>query len=121
MPNSIVTLASTTTSAPVALNWRGGKAATVYVGSSGAGSSAAFTIEVTPTYLQLIGGTSLATWFGVSSNPYALGTAGATTFGASLGYVYVPLPTPVGAVRMNCSSNSGSVTLTMYVMQGEGG
>jgi hypothetical protein len=120
MPNAIITLSSVGTSTPANLSWRSGKPATVYVGSSGAGSSAAFTIEVTPTDLQLIGGTSLATWFGISSNPYALGIAGATTFGASLGFVYAPLPTPVGAVRINCSSNSASVALTMFVMQGEG-
>jgi hypothetical protein len=56
----------------------------------------------------------------VSSNPYAVDTSGGTTFGASLGYVYIPFPTPVGAVRINCSSNSGSVALTLFMQQGEG-
>jgi hypothetical protein len=116
MPNTVVTLSSVGTSTPAALNWRGGKPTTIVVASSGAGSSAAFTVEFTLTDIQL---SSSPTWFGVSSNPYAIDTTAATTFGASLGYVYIPFGVPIAAARINCSSNSGGAILTMFTLQGE--
>jgi hypothetical protein len=120
MPNAVITLSSVGTSTPAALNWRGGKPATVVVASSGAGSSAAYTVEYCLQDVQLAGGTSAVTWFGVSSNTYAVDTTGGTVFGASLGFVYIPFPSPIAAARINCSSNSGSVALTLFAMQGEG-
>jgi hypothetical protein len=117
MPNTSVTLSSVGTSTPAALNWRGGKPTTIVVASSGAGSSAAFTVEYTLNDIQLV---ASPTWFGVSSNTYAIDTTGAVTFGASLGFVYIPFPGPIAAARINCSSNSAGVTLTLTTMQGEG-
>jgi hypothetical protein len=116
MPQTTITLSSVGTSPAANLNWRGGKATTLVVASSGTGSSAAYTVEYSLDDSQTA---TSVTWFGVSSNPYALGTAGATTFGASLGSVYIPMPGPIAAARINCSSNSGGVTLTMRAMQGD--
>lgn len=120
MPFQTITISSVGTSVAAALNWRGGKPATVVVVSSAATSSATYTVQYTLDDLQL---TASPTWFGVSSNTYAVDTNGATVFGASQSFpdgTYIPFPGPIGAVRMNVSSNSGSVTLTMKVMQGEG-
>ncbi len=121
MPYATVTLSSVGTSIPTNLDWRGGKPATVVITTTG--SSATFTVEYTLDDLQIVGGTSRATWFGVSSYPFPYGVDGANavTFGASLGYVYIPFPTPVAAVRINCSSNSASAPLTLKLMQGDGG
>lgn len=118
MPNAVVTLSSVGTSPPVNLNWRGAKPTTIVVASSGAGSSAAFTVEYAMQDIQLTAAAAV-NWFGVSSNTFAIDTTGATTFGASLGSVYIPFPGPIAAARINCSSNSAGVTLTMFALQGE--
>ena len=120
MPNAVITLSSAGTSPVANLNWRGGKPVTATVTTTA--SSLSFTIEFAMTDPQLVGGTSLATWWGVSSNTYAVDTAGPTTFAASAitGYVYIPFPGPIAAIRINCSSNSGSAPITMQVLQGEG-
>ncbi len=120
MPNAVITISSAGISPIANLNWRGGKATTATVTTTA--SSLSFTVEFAMTDPQLVGGTSLATWWGVSSNTYSVDTAGATTFAASgfTSYVYIPFPGPIAALRINCSSNSGSAAITMQVLQGEG-
>lgn len=122
MPYQTITLSSVGTSTPAALNWRGGKPTTLNVVSTSAGTAISFTVQYTLDDVQLTAAAAVS-WFGVSSNTYAVDTAGATTFTSSTTFpdgVYVPFPGPIGAVRLNCSSNAGGQTLTMKVTQGEG-
>lgn len=123
MPLQTITLSSANvpgTSAPSVMNWRSAEPAAVSILISTTGtSSAAVSLQFTLDDLQLVGGTSLAYWQGVSS---ALGTA-ATTFNAStfgVDGVYFVFPSPVAAVRMSASALS-SGPLIMKVIQGEGG
>lgn len=121
MPYQTITLSSVGTSTPAALNWRGGKPTTLNVFSSGTGSSGSFTVQYTLDDLQLTAAAAIS-WFGVSSNTYAVDTAGATTFAASASFpdgVYIPFPGPIAAVRLNISALAAG-TLTMKVAQGEG-
>jgi hypothetical protein len=118
MPYATVTLSSVGTSPPVNLNWRGGKPATVVVVSSASGSSGSVVVQFTLDDLQL---SSSPTWFGFSSNTYSIDFLSGTIYNASAIFpdgVYVPIPTPVAAVRINSSALSQG--FTMKVIQGDG-
>ena len=123
MPNQTITLSSANVpgvSGASALDWRGGKPATVSVFISTTGtSSGAVQLQYTLDNIQVLGGSSLAFWQGISS---AIGQP-ATTFNAStfgVDGVFFQFLSPVGAVRLSASGLS-SGPLTMKVLQGEGG
>lgn len=123
MPNQTITLSSANVpgvSGAAALDWRGGKPATVSVFTSTTGTSSGnFSLQYTLDNIQALGGSSLAFWQGVSS---AIGQA-ATTFNAStfgVDGVQFAFLNPVAAVRMNSTALS-SGPWTMKVLQGEGG
>ena len=103
------------------LNWIGGKVTTLSALTTA--SSGDFTIQYTLDDLQRVGGSSLATWSNLSTDPYTTLPSSAV---AGIHYTasnYVSdgvlffLPGPVGAVRLNSTSLLGTVTLK--VMQGE--
>ena len=122
MPYASITLSSVGTSAAANLNWRGGKPTTVVVVSTSSGTAISYTVQYTLDDLQLTAATAVS-WFGVSSNTYSIDVGPATVFTSSTTFpdgVYIPFPGPIGAVRMKISSNAGSQTLTMKVIQGEG-
>ena len=123
MPNQTITLSSANVpgvSGASAMDWRGGKPATVSVFISTTGTSSGnFSLQYTLDNIQVLGGSSLAFWQGVSS---AIGQA-ATTFNAStfgVDGVQFQFLTPVAAVRMNSTALS-SGPLTMKVLQGDAG
>jgi len=103
-----------------ALDWRGGKPATVSIFVSTTGtSSAAVQLQYSLDDLQIVGGTSRAFWSGVSS---AIGQP-ATTFNAStfgVDGIFFQFLSPVAAVRMNSTALS-SGPLTMKILGGDGG
>jgi len=127
MPYQTITLSSVGTSAPAALNWRGGKPSTVVVSAASSQAAGDFYVQFTLDDLQLVGGTSLAKWFGFSSNTYSVENAPALHYNASAVFpgssnaecVFIPLPSPIGAVRINSSGISAG-SLVMKVIQGEG-
>jgi hypothetical protein len=124
MPIASVTLSSVGTSPVLGLNWRGARPATLNAVSSSSGSSADFTVQYSLQDPVLAGGTSAVTWFGFSSNTFAIDSAGGVHYSAASIFpdgVYIPLPTPVAAVRLNSSSIAASNTLTLYLLQGDGG
>jgi hypothetical protein len=91
--------------------------------SSSSGSSADFTVQYSLQDLQLVGGASAATWFNFSSNTYAIDSTGGVHYSAASIFpdgVYIPLPVPVAAVRLNSTSIAASNTLTLFLLQGEG-
>jgi hypothetical protein len=102
----------------LALNWGGGLPTTLSViVSTTATSSATFQIQATVDDLQLIGGTSLAFWQGLSSVPgQAATTFNASTFGPD-GVIY-SLLSPVAAVRLSVSALS-SGPIALQTCQGE--
>lgn len=120
MPYATVTLSSVGTSPAVNLNWRGGKPTTANVSPSSLGVGD-FYVQYSLDDLQLTAA-AVVSWFGISSNTFAIDSAGATHFLASSVYpdgVYIPLSGPVTALRINSSGLSAGV-LTMKVVQGEG-
>lgn len=119
MSYSTVTLtsASTTSSTPVALNWIGGKPASVWVTSPTSTSTSVFSLQYTLDDIQRVSSGSVL-WAGVSS---AQGQA-ATTFNASAAGtdgVFFQFLSPIAAVRLFSTAVS-SGPLTMKVLQGEG-
>jgi hypothetical protein len=122
MPYATVSIStgSTTTSTPVALNWRQSKPVGISVTAS---SSFACDLQIFYTMddLQLIGGSSLAKWVAVSS---AVGQPG-THFLSSSAYpdgVQYTFTNPIAAVRLGSTAQTAmgvGNTLTMRVMQGE--
>jgi hypothetical protein len=122
MPYASVSLStgSTTTSTPVALNWREAKATSVSVTASSS-FACDLTIQYTMDDLQLVGGSSLAKWIITSS---AYGQPGQHLLSSSAfpdGYQYT-FTGPVGAVRLGSTAQTGmgvGNTLTMRVMQAE--
>jgi len=127
MPYQTVTLSSVGTSPPGVLNWRGGKPTTLTVSAATSQAAGDFYVQFTMDDLQLVGGTSLATWFGFSSNTYSVENAPALHYNASAVFpgssnaecVFIPLPSPVAAVRINSTGISAG-SLVMNVIQGEG-
>lgn len=120
MPYATVTLSSLGTSTPVNLNWRGGKPTTVNVCPSSLGVGD-FYVQYALDDLQLTAA-AVVSWFGISSNTFAIDSAGASHFTSTAVYpdgVYIPLAGPVTAVRINSTGLSAGV-LTMKVVQGEG-
>ena len=121
MTLTIVTLSSVGTSNPVALNWIGGKPTLVNVVSSASGSSGAVVIQYALEDIQRTA-SSLVAWFGLSSNTYSVESAAGTVYNASSispDDVYLPIPVPITAVRMNSSAQSQG--FTMRVCQVEAG
>ena len=122
MPYTVVTLStgSTTTASPVQLNWRGGKPTTIQVTASSS-FACDLTIQYTCDDPVLIGGTSAATWSGISSAIGAPAThfLSSTSFPDGVTYTFTGA---VGAVRLAstgiATAGVGAV-LTMHVMQGE--
>jgi hypothetical protein len=126
MPYTTVTVtsASTTPSSPVALSWRSGRPTTLSVIATSI-SSATFSIQCTLDDLQIVGGSSAAMWFGLSSGistTFPSTAVAATVFNASNAYpdgINYTLLGPVAAARLTqvTSLNGGPVSLR--VMQGE--
>src|SRR6266576_3570075 len=101
---------------PVAnLNWIGGKPTTLSALTTA--SSGDFTIQYTLDDPQRLGGSSLAAWSNLSTDPYTTlpssAVAGIHYTASSFGSdgVLAFLPGPVGAVRLNSTSLLGTVTL----------
>jgi hypothetical protein len=122
MPNQTITMSSANVpglSAPAVLNWRGGKPTTLSVViSTTATSSATFQIQATVDDLQIVGGTSLAFWQGLSSAPGQPATTfNASTFGPD-GVLYSVL-SPIAAVRLSVTALS-SGPIALQTNQGEG-
>jgi hypothetical protein len=122
MPNQTISLSSANvpgTSNPGFMTWRSGKPASVSIFTSTTGtSSGTVSLQYTLDDLQLVGGTSLAYWQGISSAQGQPATVfNASTFGAD--GVFFAFPTPVAAVRMNSTALS-SGPLVMKLNQGEG-
>ena len=119
MTYATVTLSSVGTSPVVNLNWIGGKPTTVNVVSSAAGSSGAVVIQYSMDDPQRVA-SSLAAWFGFSSNTFSVESSPGTIYSASSIFpdgVYIPIPGPVPAIRMNSSALTNG--FTMRVVQGE--
>ena len=127
MTYATVTLVTTTSTNPgaspvVNLNWIGGKPTTLTALTTA--SSGDFTIQYTLDDVQRVGGSSLAYWSNLSTDPYTTLPTSAVTgihYSASsynTDGVLAFLPGPVAAVRLNSTSLLG--TLTLKVIQGEG-
>lgn len=122
MTYATVTLSSVGTSPPVNLNWIGGKPTTLTVSASATGLVGTVIVQYSLDDSQRIS-SSLISWYGFSSNTYSIDALQATVYTTSTIFpdgIYVPIPTPVAAVRMNSSALAASTTLTMKVVQGEG-
>lgn len=122
MPLQTILLSSAGTSGSAALNWRGGKPAAVVVTSTSSTAVAIFNVQYTYDDPMLTAAAAVS-WVGVSSNPYAVDTAGATVFTTSTIFpdgVYIPFPISPAAVRLNSTTNASSVVVTLRVIQGEG-
>ena len=122
MPLQTVSLSSANipgVSTPGFMTWRSGKPATVSILISTTGtSSGTVSLQYTLDDVNLIGGTSLAYWQGISSAQGQPATVfNASTFG--IDGVQFQFPTPVAAVRMN-STGLSSGPLVMKLVQGEG-
>jgi hypothetical protein len=115
-----VTLSSVGTSPVVNLNWIGGKPVLMNIVSSAATSSGSVVIQYSLDDPQRTA-SSLASWFGVSSQTYSVEAAAGTVYSASAIFpdgIFLPLPISPCAVRMNSSALSQG--FTMRVVQGEG-
>ena len=118
-----VTQSSIGTSTPVALNWIGGKPATVQVISTNAGSSIFFNVQYTLDDVQRTL-SSAVFWSNLSSAYSDTGVSvGAGSLFASSNTnpdgLLVSLLSPFAAVRLNSSSITNG-PLIMKVVQGEG-
>jgi hypothetical protein len=104
------------------LNWIGGKPTTLSALTTA--SSGDFTIQYTLDDPQRLGGSSLAFWSNLSTDPYTTLPSSAvagihyTASNFNSDGVLAFLPGPMGAVRLNSTSLLGTVTLK--VVQGEG-
>ncbi len=104
------------------LNYIGGKA--VGISALTTASSGDFTIQYTFDDPTKVGGSSLATWSNLSTDPYTQLPSSAVTgihYSASsfnTDGVLAFLPSPPAALRLNSSSLNGTVTLK--VIQGDG-
>jgi hypothetical protein len=109
------------------LNWSSGRPTSIQLSFGG---SSTVTDDVVLQYtlddIQRVGGSSLATWLTISS---AIGNNSTTAFHAAsttwfdTGFL-VQMTGPIAAVRMNSSaltSSGGLGTITLKVLQGEGG
>jgi hypothetical protein len=122
MPYTVVSLStgSTTTSSPVQCNWRGGKPTSVQVTANSC-AVLTFSIQYTNDDVMLVGGTSNATWSGVSSAAGQPATVfvSSTAFPDGVQYTFL---NPVGAVRLfsgTIAAAAVGTVLSMHVMQGE--
>jgi hypothetical protein len=122
MPLATILLTSanaTGISAAANLNWRGGKPVNVWVCANSTATVASFRLQYTLDDLQLVGGTSVALWAGVSS---AIGQP-AQDFNAAtpgLDGTQFQFLSPIGAFRITSTTGISSGPLIMKVMQGEG-
>ena len=124
MPYTSVTLASAAASTPINLNWRSGNSVALQVTTNTSSGTGDFTVQYTLNDLQLVGGTSLATWSNLSSfNGLTFPTTGnqGVHFNSSLitgdGVLINFLVSPA-AVRLN-STGLSSNTLTLTALQGD--
>jgi hypothetical protein len=124
------TTANTTTpgaSPACALNWIGGKPTSISLSFGGSSTvSNDVRIEYSLDDIERIGGSSLALWQTLSS---AIGNNSTTAYHLAsttwfdTGFL-VQMISPIAAVRMNSSaltSSGGLGTITLKVLQGEGG
>ena len=121
MPYQTVTLSSANVpgqSGIAVLSWRAGQPTTVAVYGS-TGQTSTFNLQYTLDDVQLVGGSSAATWASVtnSSVPGATGTVFTSSTITPDG-LYWQFLTPIAAVRLNSSALS-SGPLIMKVIQGE--
>ena len=125
MPYQSVTLSSVGNSDACALNWSGGRPTSVQVITSSSVGTGDFTVQYTLDDIMRVS-SSLVYWSGLSSASYLTApTTGATGihFTSSTVWpdgVFVSLLSPVGAVRLGSTALSSN-TLTLKVMQGDGG
>lgn len=127
MTYSTVTLSSVGSSPAANLNWIGGKVTTAIAYSNANTSSGDFIVQITMDDLQR---SSSPQWFGLSSNTYAQESLPVIHYSASSVFpsgssaanecVYMPIPGPVAAIRLNSSSVASGTTITMKVIQGDG-
>lgn len=121
MPYQTVTLSSAGipgASTPASLAWRNGGPATavIYVSTTGT-STGVFTLQYTMDDVNLVGGSSLALWSGVSSGIGLAGTVFQTSSITTDGVFYSFL-SPVAALRISSTANS-SGGFIMKVIQGD--
>lgn len=125
MPYQSVTLSSVGNSDPCALNWTGGRPTSVQVITSSSVGTGDFTLQYTLDDIMRVPSTGVY-WSGVSSSPYLTpSTSGASAIHYTSSTiwpdgVFVPFLSPVGAVRLGSTALSSN-TLTLKVMQGDGG
>jgi hypothetical protein len=122
MPYATVTIStgSTTTSSPIALDWRRAKPVGISVTASSS-FACDLTIQYTLDDLLLIGGSSAAKWVITSS---ATGQPGqhwlsSAAYPDGIAYTFTG---PIAAVRLGSTAQTAmgvGNTLTMRVMQGE--
>ncbi len=102
------------------LSWVGGKNTSVAVTIGSSASSGDFIVQMTLDDLQR---SSSPLWIGLSSESlFAPGSAPALHYAASAIFpdgVRIFIPGPVGGIRLNSTSLTG--TLTLRCQQGEGG
>lgn len=125
---TFTTANSTTPGASTAanLNWRGGKPTSIALSFGGSSSvTNDVRIEYTLDDLQLVGGSSLASWrtlsSGISNNSTTAYHFASTTW-FDTGFLAQFL-TPIAALRMNSTtleSTGGLGTISLRVLQGEG-
>jgi hypothetical protein len=129
MPYQTVLATTASTGGPVnppaVLSWRSGLPTSISVQCTSL-SSGTFSIQATLDDLQLVGGSSNAMWFGLSSGvstTFPSTAIAATVFNASNVYpdsVFYTLLGPVAAVRLTVTGTSVvGAPWTMKVMQGE--
>jgi hypothetical protein len=132
MPYFTTTLTTANSTTPGAspaaeLNWSGGRPTSIALSFGGSSTvTDDVRIEYTLDDIQRIGGSSLATWQTLSS---AIGNNSTTAYHLAsttwwdTGFL-VQMISPIAAVRMNSTnltSSGGLGTITLKVLQGEGG
>lgn len=125
MPNVSVTLSSVGNSSAVALNWYGGKPALLQVITNSSVGTGDFTVQYTLDDIMQTR-SSLVYWANLSSTPYLTpqtsGAIGIHYTSSTIwpdGITYALLAPPA-AVRLGSTALSSN-TLTLKVIQGEGG
>ena len=133
MPQTTVTLSSAAVTTSTGVNSDGsacalsnainldtfsGKPTTAWVRTNSSVGSGNFTVQVTLDDVS-----SASVWFGVSSTPYTIASNPGVHFVSSNIWpdgVFLPFTTPLGGIRL-ASTALSSNTLTLKVIQGEGG